>query len=148
MKNKLYCARKAVWEDLKNIKWALLLLLVYYGITRLVFGEFCPVRIGCGLPCPGCGATRAGFFVLTFRWKEAWEMNPTIFLWIFYILFWLWQRYFGKKRRKLSNILLVLICVAAVTWYVVGMTEYFPNREPYTYYQENLIQRCYPVFNR
>lgn len=139
IKEKAFEILKAIWADVKNIKWALVAILAYYVLTRILFREFCPMRIFIGLPCPGCGATRAGVYALTLQFKEALEMNPTIFLWIPYILFLLWQRYIGKKRRKLSNILLVGICVCSVTWYVIGMFYYFPSREPYTYFEGNLI---------
>lgn len=139
IKEKMLEIGKAVWKDIKNIKWALLAILLYYILTRILFREFCPMRIITGLPCPGCGATRAGLYVLTFRFKEAWQMNPTIFLWILYILYFLWQRYIGKNRRKLSNILLVFVCLCAIMCYIIGMLYYFPHREPYTYYEGNLI---------
>lgn len=130
---------KKLVQDIKSIKWALILLAAYYIVTRLLFHEFCPMRIVTGLPCPGCGATRAGIFVLTFQWKKAMEMNPTIFLWIPYILFLIWQRYIGKNRRKLSNILLVAVCLIAIIWYVTGMINCFPNQEPFTYFEGNLF---------
>lgn len=139
IKEKMLEIGKAVWKDIKNIKWALLAILLYYILTRILFREFCPMRIITGLPCPGCGATRAGLYVLTFRFKEAWQMNPTIFLWILYILYFLWQRYIGKNRKKLSNILLVFVCLCAIMCYIIGMLYYFPHREPYTYYEGNLI---------
>ncbi len=139
IKDKVLEIGKAVWKDIKNIKWALLAILLYYILTRIIFREFCPMRIFTGLPCPGCGATRAGIYVLTLRFKEAWQMNPTIFLWILYIIFLLWQRYIGKKRRKLSKILLVFVCFCAIMCYIIGMLYYFPNKEPYTYYEGNLI---------
>lgn len=138
-REKAKLAVKKLIQDIKNVKWALAMLLVYYIVTRLLFHEFCPMRIVTGLPCPGCGATRAGIFVLTFQWKRALEMNPTIFLWIPYILFEVWQRYIGKKRRKLSNILLVAVCLLAIIWYMKGMINYFPNQEPYTYFEGNLF---------
>lgn len=138
-REKAKLAVKKLIQDIKNVKWALAMLLVYYIVTRLLFHEFCPMRIVTGLPCPGCGATRAGIFVLTFQWKRALEMNPTIFLWIPYILFEVWQRYIGKKRRKLSNILLVAVCLLAIIWYIKGMINYFPNQEPYTYFEGNLF---------
>lgn len=138
-REKAKLAVKKIIQDIKNVKWALAMLLVYYIVTRLLFHEFCPMRIVTGLPCPGCGATRAGIFVLTFQWKRALEMNPTIFLWIPYILFEVWQRYIGKKRRKLSNILLVAVCLLAIIWYIKGMINYFPNQEPYTYFEGNLF---------
>lgn len=144
MKEKGKKALRAVWQDLKNIKWALLVLAVYYVITYIFFREFCLMRIISGLPCPGCGATRAGVLLLSFRWQEAFEMNPTIFLWVPYIVYLLWNRYFGKERKKLSNILLVAVCIVVILWYVRGMFLYFPVREPYTYFEGNLLQRSYP----
>jgi len=145
MKDRILLAIEKIWSDIKNIKGVIIAIAAYWVVSNLLFGEFCPMRIFAGLPCPGCGATRASLMVLTFRWAEALEMNPTVFLWIPYILFLLYQRYIGKKQPKLSNILLVLIGVAVLIWYVVGMALYFPNREPFTFFDGNILQKCYPL---
>ena len=145
MKDRILLIIKNVWSDIKNIKWAIFVIAVYWVIANFLFGQFCPMRIMTGLPCPGCGATRAGLMVLSLRWKEAMEMNPTVFLWIPYILFLFYQRYVGKKQPKLSNILLVIIGVVVLLWYVVGMALYFPNKEPFTFFDGNILQKCYPI---
>lgn len=35
-----------------------------------------------GLPCPGCGMTRALFLVLRGSFQKAWELQPLIYGWI------------------------------------------------------------------
>lgn len=138
----------AVWTDMKNIKWALLALLAYYVVTRLLFHEFCLMRIMTGFPCPGCGATRACMLLLHFRWREALKMNPAIFLWVPYILYLLWQRYFGEWNGNRKRILLGPVCLITIILFVWGMGSSFPTEEPYTYFEGNLLKRCYPFLFR
>lgn len=145
MKEKFFLLISKVWKDIVTIKWALVAIGAYFLVTQVIFDEFCLMRILTGFPCPGCGATRACMRVLGFKWKEALDMNPTIFLWIPYILFLIYQRYIGKKQPKLSNILLVVVCVITILWYLTGMALYFPNREPFTFFDGNLLQKCYPL---
>lgn len=144
MKTLILCLRD-IWKDIKQMKWALVLLVIYWAFTRLIFGEFCLMRILTGLPCPGCGATRAAFLVFCLKWKEASQMNPTIFLWIPFLLYLLWQRYLAGERRKrvckkISDALLIMVCAAALIWYGIGMFRHFPGREPFTYFEGNLLR--------
>ena len=71
--------KERIQKDLKQYKKAVILT----GTMQILFQTVCPMRILFGIPCPGCGLTHAGWYVITFQWKKAWQWNPTIFLWIF-----------------------------------------------------------------
>ena len=36
----------------------------------------CPIRLVTGLPCPGCGMTRACQAMVRGNWAAVWQMNP------------------------------------------------------------------------
>lgn len=38
--------------------------LVYYQIVHSVFDAFCPMLVLTGIPCAGCGLTRAALYLL------------------------------------------------------------------------------------
>ena len=40
----------------------------------------CPVFVVTGIPCPGCGMVRAVLALCTFRFAEAWGLNPLVFI--------------------------------------------------------------------
>jgi hypothetical protein len=50
---------------------ALQLALGFFGLP----GWQCPFFHGLGIPCPGCGLTRAGIFLFHGQWKQALAMH-------------------------------------------------------------------------
>ena len=74
---------------------ALVLTLGAAGAAALVpwlpllaqFAPACPFHAWTGLPCPGCGTTRALHHLLHGRFEEAFRLNPMIFVLIAVALF-------------------------------------------------------------
>lgn len=129
----------AVIKDLLQIKVAILILVVYGVAAQLLFGTICPTRIFCGYPCPGCGLTRAAFdIILGFHIKKAWYHNPTIFLWIAYIIAWLWYRYVLKKSIKHNNVYLIFVGVITLLCYILRVYNYIPYSKLDEYQKYNM----------
>ena len=61
-------------KDIKEFGTLCILIVVYMAVFTVLFGTSCPIRLGTGLPCPGCGITRAAILLLTGRWQQAWQM--------------------------------------------------------------------------
>ena len=89
---------KRLWRDLKGYKWALPAFLVYDVMVTTLFGAFCPLVILAGLPCPGCGMTRALYCVAVGRFADAFSYNPSIYLWILAGIYAAWHRYVRGRR--------------------------------------------------
>jgi hypothetical protein len=67
-----------------NRRWpqvaiSLLALTAYFAITGSMFDEVCPSKIFFGVPCPGCGLTRAGVSMARLDFAGAWKLNPMIY---------------------------------------------------------------------
>lgn len=54
----------------------------FFNVNILV----CPTKLLFGIPCPGCGITRAFNLLLNGEIKEAFMMNPNIFIVVFLII--------------------------------------------------------------
>jgi hypothetical protein len=90
------------------------------------------MQILLGLPCPGCGLTRAGLRLLAGEFSGAWQMHPFIYVWMVfagYICFW---RYLCGRKVPYVTQLLILLVLGMLAYYVYRMLRYFPDIEPMT----------------
>lgn len=136
-------AGKQLKEDLFNLRFALAGIAVYFTVVHFAFGQFCPMLIFLQFPCPGCGMTRALFFVLTGRWAAAWHLQPLIFGWIAWGLWFAVERYFlaedfrlglsaghrssVRKSRWFLRSFLILLLVGTLALYVWRLVHGFPG---------------------
>lgn len=94
-----------------------------------------------GLPCPGCGLTRAGFALLRLDLAGAYRIHPFIYPIAGYIAVFGWNRYIKGRRmgKKLKAGLIVLMALA-ILFYGWRMWMYFPGEPPMSYYERNLVR--------
>ena len=139
---KTVCRRIAA--DVKEYGIAVAVLFVYTAFTNLGFHAFCPLIIFCGLPCPGCGVTRAAVCLMTGRWQQAWQLNPMIFPIALTAVYFGWNRYLlGRKAMGIKTMAIALL-VLLIAVYGLRMYLYFPNRVPYIYTEDNILARLLP----
>ena len=101
----------------KQKLWLLLLLLAYFGATYLVMyrtGISCVFQHFLGIPCPGCGMTRAFLCLTRLDFAGAWRYNPLIFAmpYVFCYLF------FHFKSRIHIYCLWAIGALAVVNWVI------------------------------
>ena len=107
-------ALKMLKNDIKKLWLPIILILLYFAATGLIFGEFCPFKIVFGIPCPACGLTHAGLALLKLDFAAAWQYNPSIFLWAPLILLMLFRRYIQKKSQKALYPLIIIVVLATL----------------------------------
>lgn len=140
------CGRVAA--DVKEYGMAFVALVVYTFIVNLVFHAFCPAVIISGFPCPGCGITRASVCLLTGRWQQAWQLNPTIFTVVLTALYFLWNRYLLGVKAAGIKWMVAAVLVLLIGVYLVRMYLYFPGRVPYVYTEENILAHVLPYYQQ
>lgn len=143
---KTVCTRVAA--DFREYGLAITVLILYTVITNLIFHAFCPLIIFCGIPCPGCGVSRATVYFLTGRWHQAWMMNPMIFPIAIAAAYFGWNRYLmGRKAAGIKTIIITL-AVLLIVVYGVRMYLYYPNRIPCVYTEDNMLERMLSFYRQ
>lgn len=141
---------KEIWNrvvrDLIDFKWLILTFFIYYFLVRFTTGAFCPMVIVAGLPCPGCGITRAALFFVTGQFARAMRANPTILLWVIFAAYVIIQRYIRGKRIKNAQYLIGAIAAVMILVYIYRMATVFPDRPPMSINRRNLLSEFFPAY--
>ena len=130
-------------NDIKKYYKGFLLVILYFVLLQICFGQICPGKILFGLPCPACGMTRAFFLLLQGNLNASFQMHPLLLPFLFFCLCFIFIKYFLKKSLHFINIYIIIGLLLLVFVYIYRFLIYFPNTEPMTYYKQNLF---YNVF--
>ena len=95
--------------------------LLLFAVGLLFFYE-CPFHYLLGIPCPGCGMTRALFSVLLLRFGRAFYYHPGIYLLIPGFLLWC-ADYFKllTLKQRAKKVLLTLGIAALILIYFIRL---------------------------
>ena len=131
---------------IKKIKQHIPLAIAGICCWVLVFffaGTLCPVRQISGLPCPGCGTTRAVLALLRGDIRQALEFHPLIFITLAAILIFILAYILRINiwKFKYANALLYFIFSIYIIVYIIRMILFFPHTEPMTYLEISLAGR-------
>lgn len=143
---KAVCLRVAA--DMREYGIAAVAVFFYTVAANLVFHAFCPLVIFCGVPCPGCGVSRAALCFVTGRWRMAWQMNPVIFPIVLFAAYFCLCRYLLGRKVKGIKLCLTVLFVLLFLVYCVRMYLYFPERIPYVYQEHNMLARIFPFYEQ
>ena len=91
---------KLIGKDILALLPAIAALAGYWTGTHLLFDRLCPMQILLGLPCPGCGMTRALGLVLTGHLAAAWKMQPPVYGWMVAGVVLVLQRYLVNREES------------------------------------------------
>lgn len=137
---------KRILADLKEITVVAVVLVLLYLVSHHIFEAFCPMLILTGLPCAGCGLTRAGLFLLKGQVLRAAGINPSIFAVLFFLFYCGYFRYIKGTAMKGFKFVLTATVLFMLVVYVYGMYRYFPGEAPYVYQPDNLFARFIPGY--
>lgn len=148
MRGYVKTVRERVAADMKEYGMAIVALMIYTVVVNMVFHAFCPLIIFSGIPCPGCGVSRATAYFLTGRWWQAWQMNPMVFPIVLAAGYFGWNRYLlGRKAAGIKAIIIALLVLMIIV-YGVRMYLYYPDRVPYVYTEDNMLARLHSLYQQ
>lgn len=141
-------AWRRIRTDVRTYYRGVLLAAVYLGMMGLAGIPVCPLVLLTGLPCPGCGMTRAALLFLKGRWVQAFEMHPFFYVLLAlsieaFILRYLLDRSLQKIRWILSVVLIL-----SIVFYIYRMMRYFPDHEPMVYVPRNILRFSLTISHR
>ncbi|MCR5704720.1 MAG: DUF2752 domain-containing protein [Eubacterium sp.] len=145
---------KKVVQDFQWVKIPALAMILYGLIGELIFHKICLFRILWGIPCPGCGITRALFLAIQGNFLEATKMHP---LWIVLVIgvpVVLLERYLvlseqtTKRIKRINRIVLYILMAVFLVFYIYRMVVYYPNSAPMVYDSDNIREFILRIFQK
>ena len=125
-------------QDLIDFYKGILAIIVYMVVTHIIFGNSCLSMVLTGIPCPGCGLTRAGIAFFTLHWKAAWHNNCVIFLIVPFIIYLIICRYLLQCKCRWVTPGFVIIGICLIGLYGYRMIHFFPDTSPMLYHEPNI----------
>lgn len=124
----------------KIFKYVLFLVLGFSIILALNIK--CIIRTSIGIPCPGCGMTRAWIEAINLNFYEAFKFHPLFPLApILIILIIIRGKESTDKYTKYIDISIVVIIILFLGVYVFRMYRYFPSDVPMNINRESILFR-------
>lgn len=132
---------RRIRQDVEEYWAAAVALALYTVLVNLLFHAFCPMVIISGLPCPGCGLTRSFVYLISGRIWQSVYINPMGIPIACILMYFFWNRYVAGRRAKGIMQLAVGVIISLLLLYFWRMYNFFPNRIPYVYTEENILSQ-------
>lgn len=139
---------KRLFADIRQYGPAGIVFLVYYVLVHFFRTAFCPMISVTGLPCAGCGLTRAFLYLLKGQIGRAAGIHPMCFPIIAFLIYCGYFRYVKGTKIKGFSFLFALLVAVMLIFYGVRMYLYFPDRVPYVYTSDNLLAARIPGYQK
>ena len=145
--NSLVIAKlKRTFRNAVGAWWVYLLIFGYAAFAWRFLGTSCLLASTTGLPCPGCGSTRAFFallegnFVGTLRFHPL--LIPSLIVLCVYIALWLLRSSMPLWMEKS----LIILTVGLFSLHAVRMFLMFPHDVPLVYNDDAVLPRIVRFF--
>lgn len=112
-------------QDLKSYYFLIIGIVLWLGLFYFLFHELCPFKVFLGIECPGCGLTHATIYMITGRFREAFEANWTVFFWWLFIILFFIDRYIKKIKIKPVPYILIFVGVITIIRYIYRIIQFF-----------------------
>ncbi len=144
--HKIKAIADRLMADIKEYGWAAIVFSAYYMLVHLLRITFCPLLHMTGIPCAGCGLTRAFLYILQGDFVRAAYINPMAYVIIVFIIYCGFWRYVKGTKIKGFSVWFGIVMGIMLFFYLYRMYLYFPDRVPYTYSQNNVLANRLPGY--
>ncbi len=127
-----------ILTDIQTYYRGVLLAAAYLGVMSLLGIPICPLVLFTGLPCPGCGMTRAALLFLKGHWLQAFEMHPFFYVFLALAISVFISRYILDRAIPKMRWIVSIALALSILFYVYRMIRYFPDRQPVVYFPHNI----------
>lgn len=145
--NRVQKGLKLFIKDVKSAIPASMIFVIYTVVAKTFFARYCPFVMVTGLPCAGCGMTRATILFLSGKFVQSLVMHPMVLSFgILAFAYCLFKYVLFIDTRTLKSAF-IFILAATILVYILRMFLYFPTKVPMVYYENNLISRLLDLIN-
>lgn len=122
---------------------------VYALLATSLWGHACPIDLIFGVPCPGCGLTRAVMLVFRGDFVGAFSMHPLVFT-LPVIGALLIAAFFSERfsRSKIFSAFCIFFSALFIGVYVYRMIAFFPSEEPMAFNEDSLLFLLIRLFGK
>lgn len=129
---------------LNKLKGFLIIGFCFFIFFFLGGGNLCYLKSTIGVPCPGCGLTRAYLSLFNGNLKEAFYYHPLFFIPLLVIIVILLKfepfiRFKIIEKIYSSKIFWICIIIAFLILYIIRMILFFPHTEPMIFNENNAL---------
>jgi len=121
--------------------WVFLIMIAYTWLSSRFLGTGCLLASTTGIPCPGCGMTRAVFALLHGDIHASLHYHPLLIPsavgLLVYFLIWLTH----DKTPKYANNIVIALMVAMGATYAIRMIAFFPHEVPMVINRSSVLFR-------
>ncbi|MBU1020424.1 MAG: DUF2752 domain-containing protein [Firmicutes bacterium] len=141
MKANLKYLSLAPIKIINRYKYLILFFILYFAYFFVFHnGETnCLIKRTIGIPCPGCGMTRAALYLISFDFKNAFIFHPLIYVMPFLVIIFLYQDTRLLQSLAHAKVFFGIIVLMFLVVYIIRMILYFPNTEPMDYFHNPFI---------
>ncbi len=111
-------------KDLYNIRFAIILLVIYGIIMQVNFNTVCPFLALTNIRCPACGLTHAVIYFFSFQFDKAFAANGSVLLWIITLFLFVFDRYIYNLKIKPFPTLFIITGIITLLIYLLQLFSF------------------------
>ncbi|SCP96038.1 DUF2752 domain-containing protein [Anaerobium acetethylicum] len=116
-----------------------LAILIFYILARMAgIGTGCYIKGTFGIPCPGCGMTRAFLHLFRGDLAGAFYYHPLFLLPAVILILLIYE---FRRKARIPVVIWIVSVVLMLAVYAVRMILYFPDTAPMDYYSGAVLPR-------
>ena len=128
--------------------WVLLIIVGYSLLAHRFLGTSCLLASTTGIPCPGCGWTRAFLALLDGDIVESLRLYPLLIPSIVFICSYAVLWLVRDKMPRFMEKILIILTVALLGTYAVRMVLLFPRETPMEFNDRAILPRIISLFSQ
>ncbi|MHB8962636.1 MAG: DUF2752 domain-containing protein [Saccharofermentanales bacterium] len=121
------------WRAVHPNGAAILAIIAGTAFAIALDDQSCLLRRTIGIPCPGCGMTRATFALLRLDFAAAFTFHPLVYIIVPFIIVLSVLLLTKRTTFKKSTPYIIAIMACMVIVYIIRMILFYPDAEPMTY---------------
>lgn len=127
----------------ENLEEFFIIMVIMSIVTFLFYVSDikCLIKYTVGIPCPGCGLTRAwlSFFKMDLRGALRW--HPLFWIVPFIIIIGVFVKGKVFENKRANRMLWLLLAILVLGVYCVRMIRLFPDHAPMEYNKQSLLYK-------